>query len=173
MPRFLQNLLFIFLFSTLLASGCTTPPQAVPFESVMKGVWSDWKNIANVTIPADKADVEVLSALVPSRQLDELEVPLTQIDLSTYALIAVFQGYQGFGGFEVEVQHIQRLGKQVKIYARFISPAPNDFVTLATTSPYHVVRVKRADLPPAGEVTFVLIDETSGKEVARESYSLR
>lgn len=165
---FQRNLLFTLLVSIFLFSGCATP-QTVPFESVMKGDRSDWKWAKPFILVT--ADAEALSALFPPWNLNEAEIPLTQVDLSTYGLIAVFQGYQGTGGYGIEAQRIQRVGTRVEIYAQFISPEPHDLVTLGTTSPYHIVRVRRADLPSAGQITWVLRNETTGEEVIQEKYT--
>lgn len=174
-----RNLFFLLLFSSLLFSSCITAPQIVPFESILQDTMRDREDRSlrihpGLRVISSKAELEPLEDIFTRlRRLQEIALNLNQTDFSTHLLIIVFQGDQGTGGFEIEVQRIQRSGERVEIYARFVSPEPKSLVTLGTTSPYHLVRVRRAALPLADEIIFVLFDEASGKEVAHERYTNR
>lgn len=174
-----RNLFFLLLFSSLLFSSCITAPQIVPFESILKSHVNIYQENSiriqhpDIRVVASSAELEPLNKLIFQWEYRENTVPLYQTNFSTHILIIVFQGDKNSGGFEIKVQRIQRSGAQVDVYATFFSPKPSDLAAIGGTSPYHIVRVQRADMPSTGEMTFVLLDEASGKGIARVRYTNR
>ena len=76
--------------------------------------------------------------------------------------ITAYQGEQRSGGYSIRVERITRAGNELRVVARFTSPAPDAMVTMALTSPAHTVTVDEiADV--------VVLFDTTGAERARTS----
>jgi len=152
-------------------AGCSSPPKQIPFETISKHSYSGYKQReAKLVIVSEQKEMDSLSGLRPPYGLD-LDQALSEIDFSVHFLLTAFQGYQASGGYEIDIVEIQQLGKKIKISAEFINP--DSGATLGTTSPYHLVRVRKADLAETGKFAFILVDVSSGKEVAREEHTLQ
>lgn len=160
------------LFFSVTLAGCS-PSRDIPFESLSTYDTSKWtEKLPGLVIIAEEKDVKVLATFIYSRPLEEL-VASDKADLSTWCLIAVFQGLQGTGGYQIEVQNIQQSGKTIQIYAKFIRPTLTEPVSLGQTQPYHLVRIRKTDLSGQGQFTFVLIDDSLEKEVAKKIHMVQ
>ena len=149
-----------------LVGGCSSPPKEIPFEPIALCEASYYEEYdPKIMIVSEEGELEELPGISSPYGFD-LEKALSEIDFSVDFLIVAFQGHQLTGGYEIEILDLQQRGKRVEIGARFISPASR--ATLNTPSPCHLIRVSRADLTIAGRLTFVLVDDLSGKEVAKE-----
>ena len=119
-------------------------------------------------VATDREELEELKALLCPNDRDVLR----NIDLSTYLVIAAFQGWQPSHGYEIEIISVRQRMYQVYVIANFVT-LPRGAATLPeVTSPHHVIRVKRSDLAPTGRLTFVLMNR-SGRPVARTVHEVR
>lgn len=92
------------------------------------------------------------------RLIDNVNIPGDRV------AVAAFQGQQRSGGFAIRVERIERDGDRLIVRAKFIEPGPNDIVTMALTSPVHVVSISAGDAKDLRNA--VLLDQT-GTERAR------
>ena len=166
--RDLLALQMLVVFGLMLA-GCSSSAEELSFEVVSGHAVSYYEQSEPALIViSDRAGLESLPWL-GSRGLD-VDEALNETDFSTDFLLVAFQGLQGSGGHSIEVLGIQRSRGRIELRAKFTSPESG--AILAVTSPYHAVRLKKADLG-SGRFTFVLIDDSSGEEVAKVAHTLR
>jgi len=152
-------------------AGCSSPPKEIPFETVAKCPTSDYEQREpKLVVVSEETELESLPMLSPPYGLDLDEI-LSRIDFSVYFLLGAFQGHQASGGHEIEILDIQQSGKKIKVRTKLT--VPDSGATLGTPSPCHLVRLKRTDLVGTGKFAFVLVDVSSGKEVAREVHTLQ
>jgi hypothetical protein len=158
---------------TTTLGGCSPTQKEVPFETVSKHSSSDYEpREPKLVVVSKESELQSLLVLRPPHGLD-LNQALSKIDFSLHFLLVAFQGYQPTGGYQIEVQNIQQLGKEIQVRAKFVRPKPAEIVRHGTTRPYHLVRVGKTDLEGKGRFTFVLVDDSSGKEVAKTVHTLR
>ncbi len=77
------------------------------------------------------------------------EQPLPAFDDRHEMILAVFSGEKNTGGYGIEVARVeeQQTARRLNVVVRETSPAPNAMRVQALTQPYHMVRLKRIDLP--------------------------
>jgi hypothetical protein len=136
------------LLGLLLASAGVAAAQDVPFETIARGAHGGYGPPANHVVRSQ--------AELQSTGVDKLLPPGTSIDFSKDMLLAVLMGTKNTGGYSVEVTKIER--KQMmtilpvpappptyylEVQADHRSPPPGSIVTMALTSPYHVVKVRK------------------------------
>jgi hypothetical protein len=93
-----------------------------------------------------------------TRLFDTLNVPDGRV------AVAAFQGEQRSGGFSIHIERIERDGDRLIVHAKFTEPTPDDFVTMALTSPVHVVSIAAAD---AKDLKLAVLLDSSGAERAK------
>ncbi|NJD75975.1 MAG: hypothetical protein FIB08_02600 [Candidatus Methanoperedens sp.] len=81
-------------------------------------------------------------------------------DFNNYFIIAAMMGLRGAYGDEIEITDIRRINNTVIVTVRTYMPSSKGMIT---SSPYHIIIVKREILPKENS-TFVFID-TEGKEL--------
>lgn len=85
--------------------------------------------------------------------------------------IAVFQGQQRTGGYRIQVDKLtRRTATTLEVRAVFTAPAADAVVTMALTSPAHIVSVASADVSGVDRV--VLVD-AAGKQQASVTVPIR
>ena len=70
-----------------------------------------------------------------------------EIDFSSEIVVAVFMGTRNSGGYAIEVTGADETTDAVRVVVARRVPGPDDFVTMAITSPYHIVTLPRRDKP--------------------------
>ena len=81
-------------------------------------------------------------------QVLRLPVPeLPKIDFGKEMVIAVFMGTRSSGGYEIEIKNISKTEKEIVVGVEEKEPSSDSLRTMAVTSPYHLVIVKRSSLP--------------------------
>lgn len=133
--------------TVLLLAGCTTVAGAgsrIQFQTVSRGAYSAVQEADAAIIRTPEEFARVWAAL---HRGSRPEPPLPEVDFKREMVAAVFQGQQPTGGYAVAVERIEQLEDRVVIHVTAIQPRPEDFVTMALTSPYHLVRLPRRDLP--------------------------
>lgn len=69
-----------------------------------------------------------------------------QTDFNKNEIIAVFMGQKPSGGYAVEIVGVEKKTDKLVVKVKESSPPPDAMVTMALTSPYHVVEIPRTDL---------------------------
>jgi hypothetical protein len=79
--------------------------------------------------------------------------PLPAVDFKKEMIVAVFSGEKPSGGHGIEIVTIEENSakRETRVIFRETKPPPGAMVTAALTQPYHVVKLKKIDIP----VTFV------------------
>ena len=78
--------------------------------------------------------------------------PVPQVDFTSYNVVAVFAGEKSTGGYSVEMLTVETRNFQTKdlpslvIVVEYRQPQPEDFVTEAMTSPYHMIKIPQIDV---------------------------
>jgi hypothetical protein len=176
--------LAVILAIVLTITTCRPPPgEDIPFETIVKEVGGGSNSIQVeqpvLRVAANAAEMAELKALTD--QLGHgagpdiewsFDARLDEVDLSTHLVIAAFQGRKNTGGYRIEVVSVKQSRNQVYVIANFVTPTPGKPVLTQMTSPYHVIKVKKADLARKGRVTFTLMN-TSGRSVAKTVHELR
>ncbi len=70
---------------------------------------------------------------------------LPEVDFESQMVIAVFMGVKNSGGYATEITAIKEGGDSIAVFVEETSPGPNCAVTLALTSPFHIVKMKKSD----------------------------
>lgn len=83
---------------------------------------------------------ETHSAMVPAPDPPD-------IDFTTEIVVAVFMGRRTSGGHAIEVTGAVETADAVHVSVSRRTPGPDDFVTMAITSPYHIVTLPRREKP--------------------------
>ena len=68
---------------------------------------------------------------------------LPEIDFSKEMAIAVFLGTKNSGGFDIEIMKIKELETHIEVFVKNTRPDPDGMVTMALTSPFHIVKLKK------------------------------
>ncbi len=74
--------------------------------------------------------------------------------------ITAYQGTQRSGGHAIRIERITRVGDELRVQARFVTPPKDALVTMALTSPAHTVSVDET-------APVVVLHDASGVERAR------
>ena len=100
-------------------------------------------------------DVEPLVGLLPTATIDYLR----SVDYDAYMVFTLLRGRRGEGGRETFIERIS-ISKDFNVYAQFRVPAKGSGVTLGESFPYHIVKVRLADMFPAasGRPSFTAIN---------------
>lgn len=77
------------------------------------------------------------------------------IDFNRDMIIAVFQGENSTGGYDIEIGSITEKENTIDVSVTESSPGKNCMVTQAFTSPFHIVKIQRSDK----EVLFNMVKE--------------
>ncbi len=68
-----------------------------------------------------------------------------EIDFDRHMVVAVFMGRRNTGGYSVTIESVREVEERVLVRYSTRSPVPGDMVTMAITSPYHIVIVPRIE----------------------------
>jgi hypothetical protein len=122
--------------------------QPVTFSTVARGSQSGIRESLQVLIRSDPewADLwrrHTAPVLPPP--------PVPQIDFGHQMVIGVFIGKRPSGGHEVEVVDVREAAGRLAVRYRGKIPPAGMLTTQALTYPYHLIRLRRSDLPVAFE----------------------
>ena len=129
----------------MLLSACATfahEGEPIDFSTVARETHSAIQQAGCRVIEDNERFAALWAELYHSRRP---ELPMPDIDFERETLVAVFQGQQPTGGYAIEVEAVQRIGRRAVVYVAQTAPEPDDIVTMALTSPYHVVRFARQE----------------------------
>lgn len=134
------------VIAALIASliGCATVRgEAVAFEDLARGQYAAVDEPAYLVIGNSEDFAELWHHM---HQGQSAEPPLPTVDFSRRMVLAVFQGQRPSGGHSIIVEDVVRRGDHLRVTVSKTVPSENDMVTMALTSPYHLVVV---NLPAA------------------------
>ena len=142
----IKNILIILLLGIVLVAGCTQIPpndngfqeKEIPFDTVDKDVNSIIQARAQKVIQ-NSEDFQKLLNEIGSLKL------LVEPDFSKYTVIAVFQGQKLTGGYSIEINKVKETRDKIQVYIIETFPDPNDVVTQALTSPYHIITIAKTN----------------------------
>lgn len=153
----------------LLGSAGAASAQQVPFETLARGVMGGAGAPANHVI---RSQAELQAAGV-----DRLLPPGTRVDWDREMVIAALMGTKSSGGYSIEVTAVERQQMmtilpvpapppsyylEVQVAQR--SPAPGALVTMALTSPFHVIKLaatpERVDFVAATAAAFDAVERS-------------
>ncbi len=130
---------------TLLVGAGLAHGQTIGFTTVGRGTTGPLGPARNTVVKT--------AAELQSSGVRPLLRPGTQVDLQSEMLIAVRMGTQNTGGYSIEVKSVVRrplpsvpgapVAYALDVTVERRSPAPGTMVTMALTSPYHVVKLRR------------------------------
>lgn len=75
----------------------------------------------------------------------------TEVNFSKHTVIAVFAGQKNTGGHSIEITKIIADDEKIYVYAIRSAPSPDDIVTQAITSPFHIIKIEKT----SKEVKFI------------------
>jgi hypothetical protein len=151
-PLIIRIILIICLFSHgdkmtfALSDEVKDRIAEVPLVTVDKGARSGIRERQFVIIKSEK-EWESLWALHKSRVSPAPQVP--PVDFGGEMIVAVFSGEKRTGGFGIEIRKIEedREKNRVAVFYFETQPPPRSMVIQALTQPYHIVRLRKMDLP--------------------------
>ena len=108
---------------------------------------------ATVYVGASASSQATLKRLIPAATA-----------LADRTLVAAFQGEQRSGGYTITITKLELDGERLLVHVKLVVPAADAMVTMALTSPAHVVSVRTTDI--AAAKVAVMIDE-SGSAIAQ------
>jgi hypothetical protein len=139
------------MWETLILAGLVLAGTAAAAEkSQTVAVIKEWKGFnaaqeapKRVVVKDQKGWEEVWTGMEGNVN-PKPETP--KVDFDSRMVIAVFMGTRKSGGYSVKITSIEQNGK-VTVKVKESSPPPDAIVTMALTSPYHVVVVPKSDKP--------------------------
>ena len=142
------GLIIVVILSVTNAFGISgTMPESgieIKIEKEWKGYHCGYTEPLRVVIYTENQWEEIWKKV----QVLRLPVPeLPKIDFEKEMIIAVFMGTRSSGGYEIEIKNISKTEKEIVVGVEEKEPSPDSLRTMALTSPYHVVIVKRSSLP--------------------------
>ncbi len=116
----------------------------VPFETIMQGSHADRRE-AGEEVARSQSEYERIWRQTQSGRATEPDVEggATEVDFDDEMVIALFMGQQSTGGYAIEVDEVRVDEQTATVYYRERRPGPDEIVTQALTSPYHLVRLPR------------------------------
>ena len=73
--------------------------------------------------------------------------PLPRVDFGREMVVAVFMGEQRTGGYGIQVTGLRVGDRAITVEVKRSQPPPDAIVTQALTQPFHLVAIKKSDLP--------------------------
>ncbi len=118
--------------------------RAVEIVSLAQGTYSGVTD-ERVDVVTDEASFARLWREAHSGMVPAPEPPA--VDFSSEIVVFVFMGTRTTGGYAIEVTGAVETAAELRVSVSRREPGPEDFVTMAITSPYHVVAIERREKP--------------------------
>ena len=128
------------------ANSNTEKIISVSFSTIDKGFRSGIKERKLVVIKTEK-EWEEFWRLHKKTFLTEQQIP--PVDFKQEMVIAVFSGEKRTGGYGIEITRVEENLEKSRLEVFFLEthPSPKSMVTQALTQPYHIVKLKKVDIP--------------------------
>jgi hypothetical protein len=147
----------------LLVSGCGSQEERLEWERIVQDdIGNQYAGYPKITMVTSQEEVSILQNEILPRDIEQV----LDCDFSEYVVLVIFRGYRGIGDCSIEVIGVTQDDDVITVDARFLEPDPREVLKTIETSPYYVLKIKKApDL--RGEFIFVLIADS--KEIMRQS----
>lgn len=118
----------------------------IPFVTVDKGSRSGVRERKFVVI---KTNQEWEALWRAHRSGTSPDKPAPAFDIQSEMIVAVFAGEKKTGGYGIEIKRVEEDGaaRSLNAFVTETSPPPKAIVTQALTQPYHIVKLRKVDLP--------------------------
>ncbi len=133
-------------------TGCG---RAIPFQTVDQGLYSGCRQ-AEQTVVRTQEEWEALWQRHVEWLSPRPDRPV--IDFTQSMVLAVFLGERPTGGYSVSISAVKQRGRALEVQVEERPPNPGDMVLQATTTPYHLVRLRRSEGPVRFRVRAVRSD---------------
>jgi hypothetical protein len=147
----LGSLVAIFLLGIALVISSSADSNkertiSLSFSTIEKGFRSEIKERKLVVIRTEK-EWEEFWRLHKKPFLTEQQIP--PVDFKHEMVIAVLSGEKRTGGYGIEITRVEEnLEKgQLEVFFLETHPSPKSMVIQALTQPYHIVKLKKVDVP--------------------------
>jgi hypothetical protein len=134
-----------FLAAALVA--CATPIKAgqdIEFSTIDRGQYSGVMHADCLVVDSATELAELWHQIHLVRSV---EPPVPDVDFTYEIVLAVFQGEQPSGGHTIAIDRITERVSGTIVDVSLSTPRPDAMVTMALTSPYHLVRLSRPRPP--------------------------
>lgn len=155
------------------ASPTPSPASEVdlPFETIERrdtpGTGRNYeRKEPKLVIIAEEVEIDALGGTISPKAVAELH----NLDFSKFFVASVFQGLKITNQYGAEIRRVTQRGNTIIVHAHFTERDPRRVAADVMTSPYHVVKVQKAE-NLRGKLEFVL--QVDGKELIRQTYVLR
>jgi hypothetical protein len=134
-------------------SRAAAGPREIAFSEVTATNMAGHDSGATVYVAASASSQATLRRIVPAATAS-----------ADRTLVAALQGEQRSGGHTITITKLELDGERLLVHVKLVVPAADAMVTMALTSPAHVVSVLTSEI--AAAKVAVMIDE-SGSTVAQ------
>src|SRR3989338_8741704 len=142
----IKNILIILLLGITLVAGCTQVPpndndfqeKEISFDTVDKDFYGNIQEKSQKVIQNSEDFLELWNEVGSLKLLEE-------IDFSKYTVIAVAQGQKPTGGYSIEINKVKETRVKIQVYIIETFPDPDDVVTQAFSSPYHIIKIEKSN----------------------------
>ncbi|MDT8391297.1 MAG: protease complex subunit PrcB family protein [Lentisphaeria bacterium] len=129
------------MMSGVMVHGAREAPSGMPVEQEWKGFNAKQEKAQRLVIRDQvgwtSAWGEMMGNISP-------KPAVPPVDFAKHMVIAVFMGRRNTGGHAVKIVNVEETDKVI-VTIRESSPAEGDLVTMALTSPYHVIVIPKSD----------------------------
>jgi hypothetical protein len=145
-----------------IESGESKGPLAITFRTLEEGPFlpaSLRVGQPKLLVLEDKVDIERLLSQIPE---------IGKIDPNHEVLLGLFLGGKPTGGYRVIIREILIQPGKVDVIAWVKEPGPDEYVSLGSTDPHHLIAIKRHDLQKAklrDEKVFWTVQSTDGRRL--------
>ncbi len=143
--------LFTLVNAVFLTACAMFPPTCPPLEP--GEVVLEFETVDQDThSKAVERDVYLTAGLQDPDQLEGLLyenafLQLANVDYDNFSTVAVFQGHQNTDGYLATIKRITSHEHELRVCVSFLEPGAQEPVGNIETSPYHIVKVPKTDLP--------------------------
>ena len=148
---FLTLLLMLGISLILFSCGKENGGKTIVFDTISKGIYSQQVEKEYFAIK----DAESFNQLLAKISNNDAEITNKDVDFSKEMVIGVFLGEKPTGGYSVEITDVLKQKDYIEFLIKINEPDPDEIVTEAITSPYHIIRLKRSDM----EFLFNIIEQ--------------
>ena len=132
------------LFGILFMVAIFKEPTCLEFETIEKGFFSGITKQKNLTIRTQNEWNKLWDSHTSTR-IPHPKIPV--IDFTKNMVLAVFMGQRRTGGFAVEIKKIEKYRSELVVLFTETEPASKAAVTAVLTQPYHIVKIRKVNLP--------------------------
>ncbi|MBC8390662.1 MAG: protease complex subunit PrcB family protein [Actinobacteria bacterium] len=135
-------ILSIFLLLFLFACGKENGGKIVEFDTISKGFYSLQVEKEYFVIK-DTENFNQLLAIIADSNSD---ITNKYVDFSKEIVVGVFLGEKPTGGYNIEITEVLEQNDYIEVLIKIDEPDPDEMVTQAITSPYHIIKLKISDM---------------------------